>query len=89
MFDLFRLHCLENSSSLIFIPNIVKMPVTPSLIPSLLSPQIKSNPLKSLLLAAHGLQNTAATQTYIPGGGAVTLDLAAADEVPDAGHPVG
>ena len=28
-------------------------------------------------------------QTYIPGGGAVTFDLAASDEVPHAGHPVG
>ncbi|TNN70252.1 hypothetical protein EYF80_019466 [Liparis tanakae] len=28
------------------------------------------------------------TQTYIPGGGAITFDLAASDEVPDAGHPM-
>lgn len=27
--------------------------------------------------------------TYIPGGGAVAFDLAASDEVPHAGHPVG
>lgn len=28
-------------------------------------------------------------RTYIPGGGAVTFDLAASDEVPHTGHPVG
>lgn len=31
---------------------------------------------------------TTQTQTYVPGGRAVAFDLTAADEVPDAGHPV-
>lgn len=31
----------------------------------------------------------ASTQTYIPRGGAVTLNLAAANEVPNTCHPVG
>lgn len=45
-------------------------------------------PIKSLLVAAHTLHNTE-TQTYIPGSRAVTFDLAASDEVPDARHPMG
>lgn len=46
-------------------------------------------PIKSFLVAAHTHTHCTKTQTYIPGGRAVTFDLAASDEVPDARHPMG